>query len=174
MIRFAERMTRLGTEGAFEVLAKARRLEAEGKQIVHLEIGEPDFATPDNIVESGISAMQNGYTHYTPASGIFEAREAVAQFVTQMLKTDVDPNDDMTMWTIQEFCNGTNTYGVRAVQLIAPPPAAVKRIRGNRLYSGLVDRGTHAVAVVEKLTGRSIGSLGREIIAVTLDDHIHR
>jgi len=84
-------MSRLGTEGAFEVLAKARRLEAQGKKIVHLEIGEPDFATPDNIVEAGISAMQNGYTHYTPASGIFEAREAVAGFVSRTLKTEVDP-----------------------------------------------------------------------------------
>jgi aspartate aminotransferase len=92
-IRFAERMSRLGTEGAFEVLAKARRLEAEGKRIVHLEIGEPDFATPDNIVEAGISAMQNGYTHYTPASGIFAAREAVAGFVTRMLKTEVEPTE---------------------------------------------------------------------------------
>jgi len=64
-------MSRLGTEGAFEVLARARKLEAEGKRIVHLEIGEPDFATPDNIVEAAIGAMQNGYTHYTPASGIF-------------------------------------------------------------------------------------------------------
>jgi aspartate aminotransferase len=90
-IRFAERMSRLGTEGAFEVLAKARRLEAQGKKIVHLEIGEPDFATPDNIVEAGISAMQNGYTHYTPASGLMEARQAVAEFVTRMLKTEVDP-----------------------------------------------------------------------------------
>jgi aspartate/methionine/tyrosine aminotransferase len=84
-------MSRLGTEGAFEVLAKARRLEAEGKKVVHLEIGEPDFATPDNIVEAAISAMQNGYTHYTPASGIFEAREAVANFVSRMLKAEVDP-----------------------------------------------------------------------------------
>ena len=92
-IRFAERMSRLGTEGAFEVLAKARRLEAQGKRIVHLEIGEPDFATPDNIVEAGISAMQHGYTHYTPASGIFEAREAVAGFVTRTLKTEVDPTE---------------------------------------------------------------------------------
>jgi aspartate aminotransferase len=92
-IRFAERMSRLGTEGAFVVLAKARRLEAEGKNIVHLEIGEPDFATPDNIVEAGISAMQNGYTHYTPASGIFEAREAVAGFVSRTLKTQVDPSE---------------------------------------------------------------------------------
>src|SRR5439155_10337437 len=92
-VRFAERMSRLGTEGAFEVLAKARRLEAQGKHIVHLEIGEPDFNTPDNIVEAGISAMQNGYTHYTPASGIMEVREAVAGFVTRMLKTEVDPLD---------------------------------------------------------------------------------
>jgi len=92
-IRFAERMSRLGTEGAFEVLARARRLEAQGKKIVHLEIGEPAFATPDNIIEAGISAMQNGYTHYTPASGIFEAREAVAGFVNRTLKTDVDPSE---------------------------------------------------------------------------------
>src|SRR3989475_2913741 len=89
-IRFAERMSRLGTEGAFEVLARARKLESEGKRIVHLEIGEPDFATPDNIVEAAIGAMQNGYTHYTPASGIYEAREAVAGFVARMLKTQVD------------------------------------------------------------------------------------
>ncbi|HVC78356.1 MAG TPA: pyridoxal phosphate-dependent aminotransferase [Candidatus Micrarchaeaceae archaeon] len=92
-IKFAERMSRLGTEGAFVVLAKARKLEAEGKKIVHLEIGEPDFATPDNIVEAGISAMQNGYTHYTPASGIMEAREAVAAFVERTLKAPVDPSD---------------------------------------------------------------------------------
>jgi aspartate aminotransferase len=92
-IRFADRMSRLGTEGAFEVLAKARRLEADGKRIVHLEIGEPDFATPDNIIESAISALQNGYTHYTPASGLLEARQAVAEFVSRMLKTEVDAQD---------------------------------------------------------------------------------
>src|SRR5882762_4094203 len=86
-------MSRLGTEGAFEVLARARKLEAEGKRIVHLEIGEPDFATPDNIVEAAIGAMQNGYTHYTPASGIYEAREAVAGFVSRTLKSEVDPAD---------------------------------------------------------------------------------
>src|SRR4029077_15058718 len=86
--RFAERMSRLGTEGAFEVLARARKLEAEGKRIVHLEIGEPDVATPDNIVEAAIGAMQNGYTHYTPASGIFEAREAVAGFVSRTLNAE--------------------------------------------------------------------------------------
>src|SRR6266478_633361 len=92
-IRFAERMSRLGTEGAFEVLARARKLESEGKRIVHLEIDEPDFATPDNIVEAAIGAMQNGYTHYTPASGIMEAREAVAGFVSRTLKAEVDPTE---------------------------------------------------------------------------------
>src|SRR2546430_7174766 len=86
-------MSRLGTEGAFEVLARARKLEAEGKRIVHLEIGEPDFATPDNIVEAAIGAMQNGYTHYTPASGIYEARQAGAGFVGRTLNAPVDPSD---------------------------------------------------------------------------------
>lgn len=90
-IRFAERMERLGTEGAFEVLARARRLEAEGTHVVHLEIGEPDFATPDNITEAAVAAMHAGYTHYTPAGGIMEVRESVAGFVTRRLGVDVAP-----------------------------------------------------------------------------------
>ncbi len=92
-IRFAERMERLGTEGAFEVLARARRLEAAGRHIVHLEIGEPDFATPDNITEAAVAALQAGYTHYTPAGGIMEAREAVARFVSRRLSVEADPTE---------------------------------------------------------------------------------
>ena len=84
-IKFAQRMENLGTEGAFEVLAKARRLEAGGKKIVHLEIGEPDFATPDNIVEAAYGAMHADYTHYTPAGGILEVRQAVADFLNRRL-----------------------------------------------------------------------------------------
>jgi len=90
-IKFAERMDHIGTEGAFEVLAKARQLESQGRDIVHLEIGEPDFATPDNIVEAAVSALQSGYTHYTPAGGIMEARQAVAGFVHRRLGVEVDP-----------------------------------------------------------------------------------
>ena len=82
-IRFAERLSRLGTESAFEVLAHARRLEAEGRSIVHLEIGEPDFATPDNIIDAAVRAMRDGATHYTPASGIREVRERTAAYVTR-------------------------------------------------------------------------------------------
>ncbi|MGH7876259.1 MAG: pyridoxal phosphate-dependent aminotransferase [Candidatus Dormibacteraceae bacterium] len=82
-IRLARRMQRLGTEGAFEVLARARGLEAEGRQILHLEIGEPDFPTPDNISEVAIEAIRSGATHYTPAAGLLAAREAVARSVGQ-------------------------------------------------------------------------------------------
>ena len=59
-------MSRLGTESAFEVLVRARALEAQGKQIIHLEIGEPDFATPANIVEAATHALREGWTHYGP------------------------------------------------------------------------------------------------------------
>jgi aspartate aminotransferase len=82
-IRFAERLNRLGTESAFEVLAHARRLESEGRSIVHLEIGEPDFATPDNIIDAAVRAMRDGATHYTAASGIREVREKTAAYVAR-------------------------------------------------------------------------------------------
>jgi aspartate/methionine/tyrosine aminotransferase len=75
-------MSRLGTESAFEVLARARRLEADGRDMIHMEIGEPDFATPQNITEAAIRAMRGGATHYTPAAGIWEVREAAARYVT--------------------------------------------------------------------------------------------
>ncbi len=81
-MRFAERMSRLGTESAFEVLAKAKQIEASGRSMIHLEIGEPDFSTPDNIIESAYSAMRSGATHYTPAAGLPEVRAAIAESVS--------------------------------------------------------------------------------------------
>ncbi|MBO0687982.1 MAG: pyridoxal phosphate-dependent aminotransferase [Candidatus Dormibacteraeota bacterium] len=92
-IRFAERMNRLGTEGAFEVLARARKLESEGREVVHLEIGEPDFATPDNIIEAAVGALHEGNTHYTPAGGIPQVRESLARFVQRRLGVQVDPSE---------------------------------------------------------------------------------
>jgi len=76
---FADRMNRLGTETAFEVLAKARALEAQGREIVHLEIGEPDFDTPDNIRKAAEKAIWDGMTHYGPSAGMMVAREAVCE-----------------------------------------------------------------------------------------------
>ena len=78
-MRLAERMTRLGTETAFEVLAKARLLEAEGMDVVHLEIGEPDFDSPPNIVEAGKNALDDGFTHYGPSPGFPDLRDRIAQ-----------------------------------------------------------------------------------------------
>src|SRR5262245_575816 len=77
-MRLSERMARLGTETAFEVLVRARALEAQGKNVVHLEIGEPDFDTPPHIVEAGSSALRGGATHYGPSPGLPELREAIA------------------------------------------------------------------------------------------------
>jgi len=90
-LRLAERMAGLGTETAFEVLAKARDLERQGRSIVHLEIGEPDFDTPEHIKEAAMTALREGQTHYTPAAGLYEAREAVADHVETVRKVPVDP-----------------------------------------------------------------------------------
>ena len=79
-MKLAERMSRLGTETAFEVLAKARALEAKGKNVVHLEIGEPDFDTPAHVVEAGTISLRSGDTHYSPSSGIPELRQSIARF----------------------------------------------------------------------------------------------
>ncbi len=80
-LHLAQRMSRLGTETAFEVLNKARALERAGKKIIHLEIGEPDFDTPANIVEAGIDALRKGWTHYGPSAGLPELRQAIAEEV---------------------------------------------------------------------------------------------
>jgi aspartate/methionine/tyrosine aminotransferase len=86
-------MDGLGTETAFEVLAKAKALEKQGREIIHLEIGEPDFDTPSNIKEAAIKAMKAGYTHYVPASGIPELREAIAEYLSKSRGIDVDPEE---------------------------------------------------------------------------------
>jgi aspartate aminotransferase len=82
-LRLAERMSRLGTETAVEVLNKARALERLGKKIIHLEIGEPDFDTPANVVEAGIGALRQGWTHYGPSAGLPELRQAIAEEVSR-------------------------------------------------------------------------------------------
>jgi len=92
-MRLAQRMSRLGTETAFEVLAKAKKLEKEGKEIVHLEIGEPDFNTPQNITEAAIEALKEGYTHYGPSAGLPELREVIARYVADTRKILVDPDE---------------------------------------------------------------------------------
>ena len=90
-MRLAKRIERLGTETAFSVLAKAKGLEAAGREIIHLEIGEPDFDTPAHVVEAGCRALRTGHTHYTPTAGIPELREAIAGDVARSRAIDVEP-----------------------------------------------------------------------------------
>jgi aspartate/methionine/tyrosine aminotransferase len=82
-LRVARRMSRLGTETAFEVLNKARALERQGKSVIHLEIGEPDFDTPPNIIESAVDALHHGWTHYGPSAGLPELRQTIADYVSR-------------------------------------------------------------------------------------------
>jgi aspartate aminotransferase len=91
-LKLADRMSKLGTEGAFEVLARARALEDAGAKIIHLEIGEPDFPTAPHIVEAAVEALRGGATHYVPAPGIMPLREAVAAFLERTGRMRVTPD----------------------------------------------------------------------------------
>jgi aspartate/methionine/tyrosine aminotransferase len=92
-MNFADRMGRLGTESAFEVLARAKALERQGKEIVHLEIGEPDFDTPAHIREAAKRALDGGATHYGPSAGLPELRAAIAKHITETRETPVTPEE---------------------------------------------------------------------------------
>ena len=89
----AGRMSRLGTETAFEVLSKARALERLGKSVIHLEIGEPDFDTPANVVEAAVDALRKGWTHYGPSAGLPELRETIADYVSRTRGVKVSPDE---------------------------------------------------------------------------------
>src|ERR1700758_347549 len=92
-LRLASRMSRLGTETAFEVLNRARALEKQGKDIVHLEIGEPDFDTPANVVEAGVNALRKGWTHYGPSAGLPDLRQTIADYVSRTRKIPVTSDE---------------------------------------------------------------------------------
>lgn len=87
---FGKRMEALDKETSLEILARAKAMEADGREIIHLEIGEPDFETPDHIKQAGIKAVIDGYTHYGPAAGLPETREAIARFITDDRGVGVD------------------------------------------------------------------------------------
>jgi len=92
-LRLASRMSRLGTETAFEVLNRARALEKQGKQIIHLEIGEPDFATPANIVDAAVDALHMGWTHYGPSAGLPDLRKEIADYISRTRQVPVTADD---------------------------------------------------------------------------------
>jgi aspartate/methionine/tyrosine aminotransferase len=92
-LQLARRMSRLGTETAFEVLNKARALERQGKSIIHLEIGEPDFDTPSNVIEAAVDALHKGWTHYGPSAGLPELRQTIADYVSRTRRVKVSADE---------------------------------------------------------------------------------
>lgn len=92
-LRLASRMSRLGTETAFEVLVRAKALEKQGKDIVHLEIGEPDFDTPSNIIHAATDALEHGWTHYGPSAGLPDLRLTIADYISETRKVKVAPEE---------------------------------------------------------------------------------
>lgn len=129
----AERMGRLGTETAFEVLARAKALEAQGRDIVHLEIGEPDFDTPENIVEAGVKALQTGHTHYVPAAGIPELRDAVA---AEMKRTR---GLDVTREQVVVFPGGKPTMSYLILALINEGDEVIYPNPGFPIYESMIE-----------------------------------
>ena len=121
--QIAKCIERLGTDSAFEVFAKAKKLEQAGEKIIHLGIGQPDFRTPENIVEAACKALKNGHHGYTPAGGIPELREAVVEDVEKYRNTKLNPNNvliapggkSIIFYTILMF-------GEKGTEIIYPDP----------------------------------------------------
>src|SRR5882762_8487049 len=92
-MKIVDRMSRIGVESAFEVLVKARALEAQGKSVIHLEIGEPDFPTPKHVIEAGKRALDEGWTKYGPTPGLPELREIIAAYISRTRGLNVDADN---------------------------------------------------------------------------------
>ena len=163
--RLAERMSRLGTESAFEVLVRARELEARGHEIVHLEIGEPDFPTAKHIVDAGSDALQRGWTHYGPPAGLPQLREAVAEDVGRRRGIAVDPAEVV----ITPGAKPIMFFLILALiekddEVIYPNPgfpiyeSMVRFVGGHAVPYALPERNdfdTDVSAIVAKITGRT-------------------
>jgi len=123
MIKPSDALSRLGTESAFEVLARAQTLAQQGKDIINLGIGQPDFKTPDHIVEAGVKALRDGHHGYTPANGILELRRAVSADIKKYRGVDVDPDLVMIVpgGKVTMFF-AIKIFGEPGVEIIYPNP----------------------------------------------------
>ena len=92
-MKVSKKIINLETESAFAVLAKANELKSKGKDIINLGIGQPDFLTPDNIMDAAIKAIKDGHHGYTPSNGILELREAVSKYIHENYNTEVNPDN---------------------------------------------------------------------------------
>jgi aspartate/methionine/tyrosine aminotransferase len=132
-MKLATRMSRLGTETAFEVLARARALEAQGRHIVHLEIGEPDFDTPANVVHAGQDALAKGFTHYGPSAGLPALREAIAADYTRRRGVTVHPDQ------VVVFPGGKPVMFFMFLALLEEGDEAIYPNPGFPIYESMID-----------------------------------
>ncbi|MFT6581247.1 MAG: aspartate/methionine/tyrosine aminotransferase [Alphaproteobacteria bacterium] len=142
MIQMADHMQGLGTESAFEVLARAAKLQADGMDVINLGIGQPDFKTPDHIVEAAVKAMRDGHHGYTPANGILELREAVAADFEKRNNVVIDPNDVVVVpgGKVTMFF-AIMMFGAPGVEILYPDP-------GFPIYRSVIDfSGAKAVPI---------------------------
>src|SRR5688572_17054984 len=158
-LALANRMSQLGTESAFEVLARARALEAQGKSIVNLGIGSPDFRTPDNIVEAGIKALRDGMHFYTPAKGLLAVREAVCENLKRLWNVKVDPDHVLIVPGGKPTMNfAIEMFGEPGAEILYPNP-------GFPIYESLI-RFTGATPVPIRLREENGFSFSaREVLA---------
>jgi aspartate aminotransferase len=122
-MQYTERIMKLESEGAYVVLAKAKAMERQGRSIIHLQIGEPDFDTPRNIIDATIKAMQSGQTHYAPSAGIPEAREAAAEYISKTRGIKVTPEQTVIMPGAKPFIYcGVTALISEGDEVIVPNP----------------------------------------------------
>ena len=133
MIQMANHMNRLGTESAFEVLARAAKLQAGGMDVINLGIGQPDFKTPDHIVDAAVKAMRDGHHGYTPANGIVELREAVAADFEKRNGVVIDPDNVVVVpgGKVTMFF-AIMMFGAPGVEILYPDP-------GFPIYRSVID-----------------------------------
>jgi aspartate/methionine/tyrosine aminotransferase len=132
-MKLAQSFSRLGTETAFEVLARARALEAQGRKVVHLEIGEPDFDTPANIRDAAKRALDSGYTHYGPSAGLPETRKAVAEYVARTRGVPVAPEETIVV------PGGKPIIFFAALALLDPGDEALYPNPGFPIYESMIN-----------------------------------
>jgi aspartate aminotransferase len=132
-MRLAKRMEHIGTETAFEVLARAKALEAQGREMIHLEIGEPDFDTPQNIKDAAVKALADGFTHYGPSAGMPDARAKFAEYVAKDRGVDVKPEQ------VVITPGGKPVIFFTALGLLDPGDEVIYPNPGFPIYESMVD-----------------------------------
>ena len=144
-MKLAKNLERLGTETAFSVLAEAKKLEAQGKEMIHLGLGQPDFKTPQHIMDAAKKAIDDGHHGYVLANGITECRQAVSRKIKSLYKKDVDPERIMIM-------PGGKPTMYYAIQMIGEPGAEIVHpTPGFPIYESMINY-TGAKAVPYDLT----------------------